>query len=360
MNMTIGERIKQLRKQNDLTQEKLADFLCVSCQAVSKWECGTACPDLALIGPLTKLLHVSADELLGLVTDQTEERRRDLEEAYEKTWNTGALQERYQLAQNAVNEFPGDMKYLCWLASCEQDLAHECREDSQYQAMLEKSVRHFSTVIENTAEHKVKCEAISGIAISLSLLHRKEEGQKYAALYPEPESLSRRDIMDWLLCGDEKRKNYQELLEIRFSDFIRTLMNAPWYDADNLICFETACEMIKIMIPDNNYLYYNDFLYFCFVSRAAILTRGNHFDQAMEMLNNAYFHAVQYDKMIAAKEGKHRYTAPMLELVEVDTARFVRSSPDTNVEGLLSWLDGRHFEPLRGREDFEALKRKCC
>ena len=28
--MTIGEKIKQLRKKNDLTQEKLADYLCVS------------------------------------------------------------------------------------------------------------------------------------------------------------------------------------------------------------------------------------------------------------------------------------------------------------------------------------------
>ena len=38
--MTIGERIKKYRKKNDLTQEKLADFLCVSYQAVSKWETG--------------------------------------------------------------------------------------------------------------------------------------------------------------------------------------------------------------------------------------------------------------------------------------------------------------------------------
>ena len=67
--MNIGEKIKELRKKNDLTQEKLADYLCVSYQAVSKWECGLSCPDLSLIGPLTKLLHVSADELLGLKND---------------------------------------------------------------------------------------------------------------------------------------------------------------------------------------------------------------------------------------------------------------------------------------------------
>ena len=58
--MTIGEKIKELRKKNDLTQEKLADYLCVSYQAVSKWECGMSSPDLSLIVPLAKLLHVTA------------------------------------------------------------------------------------------------------------------------------------------------------------------------------------------------------------------------------------------------------------------------------------------------------------
>ena len=61
----IGQRIKQFRKQNGLTQEKLADYLGVTDKAVSKWECGLTAPDLALIMPLARVLGVSADELLG-------------------------------------------------------------------------------------------------------------------------------------------------------------------------------------------------------------------------------------------------------------------------------------------------------
>ena len=41
----IGQKIKELRKKNDLTQEKLADYLGVSYQAVSKWETGVNTPD---------------------------------------------------------------------------------------------------------------------------------------------------------------------------------------------------------------------------------------------------------------------------------------------------------------------------
>ena len=65
--MSIGKKIKELRRQNDMTQEKLADLLGVSYQAVSKWETDVSSPDLSLIAPLTRLFHVSADVLFGIV-----------------------------------------------------------------------------------------------------------------------------------------------------------------------------------------------------------------------------------------------------------------------------------------------------
>ena len=79
--MKIGEKIKELRRENNLTQEQLADYLCVSYQAVSKWETGISNPDLSLIEPLTKLFRVSSDELLGLNETETDKRSIELEEA---------------------------------------------------------------------------------------------------------------------------------------------------------------------------------------------------------------------------------------------------------------------------------------
>ena len=64
----IGLKIKELRKKKDMTQEKLAEYLNVSFQAVSKWETGAASPDLSMIVPLARLLGVSTDELFGLVS----------------------------------------------------------------------------------------------------------------------------------------------------------------------------------------------------------------------------------------------------------------------------------------------------
>lgn len=61
----IGKKIKDLRRRNDLTQEKLADHLGVSYQTVSKWETGITSPDLSLIVPLARLFKVTTDELFG-------------------------------------------------------------------------------------------------------------------------------------------------------------------------------------------------------------------------------------------------------------------------------------------------------
>ena len=44
--MTLGEKLKMLRASRGLSQEQLAAELNVSRQAVSKWECGDAAPDL--------------------------------------------------------------------------------------------------------------------------------------------------------------------------------------------------------------------------------------------------------------------------------------------------------------------------
>lgn len=65
MEMTIGKRIAQYRKEKGLTQEDLASALGVSPQAVSKWENDQTCPDISLLPKLAQLLGVTTDELLS-------------------------------------------------------------------------------------------------------------------------------------------------------------------------------------------------------------------------------------------------------------------------------------------------------
>lgn len=63
--MEFHEKLQQLRKQNHLTQEQLAEELFVSRTAVSKWESGRGYPNLESLKCLSKRFSVSIDELLS-------------------------------------------------------------------------------------------------------------------------------------------------------------------------------------------------------------------------------------------------------------------------------------------------------
>ena len=63
MELDIGNKIKNLRRQKDISQEVLARHLGVSFQAVSKWESGMTMPDITLIPAIASFFGVSIDEL---------------------------------------------------------------------------------------------------------------------------------------------------------------------------------------------------------------------------------------------------------------------------------------------------------
>ena len=63
MNIRIGEKIRSLRKQKNISQEILAQALGVTFQAVSKWENETAMPDVTLIPAIASFFGISTDEL---------------------------------------------------------------------------------------------------------------------------------------------------------------------------------------------------------------------------------------------------------------------------------------------------------
>ena len=62
--MTFGEKLKDARKNAGLSQEQLAEKLCVSRAAVAKWETDKGLPDIMNLKAISKLLDVSIDALL--------------------------------------------------------------------------------------------------------------------------------------------------------------------------------------------------------------------------------------------------------------------------------------------------------
>ena len=67
--MTTGEKLQSLRKQNNYTQEELADIMNVSRQSISKWESDVAFPETEKLIALAKLYNCSIDYLLNNEND---------------------------------------------------------------------------------------------------------------------------------------------------------------------------------------------------------------------------------------------------------------------------------------------------
>ena len=78
MEIKLGEKIKALRKQKNISQEVLAQVLGVTFQAVSKWETGAAMPDVAMIPAIAGFFEVSTDELFDFNLLEQEERVMDI------------------------------------------------------------------------------------------------------------------------------------------------------------------------------------------------------------------------------------------------------------------------------------------
>lgn len=64
MEQSFSDRLKQYRRDKNLTQQELADMLGVSNKTVSRWESGGGYPDIPLLVPLARALGVTVDDLL--------------------------------------------------------------------------------------------------------------------------------------------------------------------------------------------------------------------------------------------------------------------------------------------------------
>lgn len=110
--MDFGKNLREYRQKAGLTQEKLAEALSVSMQAVSRWETTDTLPDAALLPGLAEALGVTVDELFGGTV------RRDLpriaaRELYERG-NTEIQRTAYELVVAAVRSYAGGIESGEW------------------------------------------------------------------------------------------------------------------------------------------------------------------------------------------------------------------------------------------------------
>ncbi|MBR6982383.1 MAG: helix-turn-helix domain-containing protein [Ruminococcus sp.] len=76
--MKMGKLIKQFRTELGMTQKQLADRLSVSDKTVSKWECGSGCPDISLLSALAEVFGTDIQVLLKGEIDKNESEKGNM------------------------------------------------------------------------------------------------------------------------------------------------------------------------------------------------------------------------------------------------------------------------------------------
>ena len=105
--VNIGEKIKLLRKQKNISQEIFANYLGVSFQAVSKWENGNTMPDVSLIPAIASFFGVSTDELFDFNRYETEKQIMTI--CYEASKYRDTDPERAEsMLRDGLKRFPGN------------------------------------------------------------------------------------------------------------------------------------------------------------------------------------------------------------------------------------------------------------
>lgn len=116
MNIYFGENLKKLRQDRNLTQERLADFLGVSFQTISKWERGDNYPDITTLPEIASFFNVTVDNLLGINKVENESEIKEFIEKYDNLFDND---KRIEMIKKMYAKYPGNfniqLRYLGYL-----------------------------------------------------------------------------------------------------------------------------------------------------------------------------------------------------------------------------------------------------
>lgn len=104
--MQIGQVIRKYRKMKDMTQEEMASRLGVTAPAVNKWENGNSMPDITLIAPIARLLHISLDTLLSFREELTQEEIQDFIYTMNSMLREKSIDEAFEWVKEKIEQYP--------------------------------------------------------------------------------------------------------------------------------------------------------------------------------------------------------------------------------------------------------------
>lgn len=155
MTIYLGENIKRLRREKELTQETLAEFLGVTFQSVSNWERGESYPDITMLPVIAGFFKVSVDALLGVNKAEDEAEIIKELEAYDNLSDEKLKQE---IIDRLKEKFPNDFRVLLRYMTC---LVHFKEKSVE---IVAKIIAIYENIKQNCSNDRIRISAKRHIA----------------------------------------------------------------------------------------------------------------------------------------------------------------------------------------------------
>ena len=286
----VSATIRRLRRERGLTQEALAQAVGVSPQAISKWETGQTMPDITLLLPISKVLGIGVNELLG------GDRRKELEERFQKAIPFGE-ELTLLVSLDALKEFPDDETFRYRLACDEKILGERSTSKIDRDRYLNRAAIRFGELHNESPEDETYA---SMLAETLFALGNREEAMRLAAACKDPQK-----ELAMLLEGDEKRRYLQEKLRQDMMALYGRLFANHSREA-----LAAARTLLDTLLGED--ILYTNCLPSTYVWEAELCREEGNTEGFVSAMTNAYEAAKKYDGI---PFGSHPYRAPLFDLL---------------------------------------------
>lgn len=250
--MSIGTTIKKLRRGRNMTQEQLAEYLGITANAVSQWECDRTAPDITQLPLLAYIFDVTTDEILGVDSRKYEEELRAILAEEQPLYGAGDFKAAAQILRKGLNKYPRSYQLMARLAHV---LGCQGGFDGEVTALCEK-------IIAECTDNEIRDSAYQDLIFNHRNNGRREEAIA-AAKQLSHTWISREDMLMNLLQGEEAREN--------LVDYIK------FCSGRLMLCFDTLAEqtactvgeklalnahtvaLLELLYPNGDYHYYAQF-----------------------------------------------------------------------------------------------------